>query len=282
MDALPVIVQAFGIGRIRSNVALFGWPESPNAEQLALYIRAVRSVARLGVSVMSLSTDAVRWKRFAETPKGERKLHVFWDDSDSGRLALLAAYLCTRDPEWRKATIRLISFSSAETDSPEALAGMLEEVRIDAEIHQIPDATHDDIVAACADATLALMPMRLLTGQIVDPLGGDMIALATRLPMTAAVHAGEPIHLDTDPESGRAFHIAEAEAAAEEARRRLRRLERQLRDATAELDRATRARDEERARDLDDRVAQIRRKVLTTQARLERAETEVAHLLEGT
>jgi amino acid transporter len=282
MDALPVIVQSFGIGRIRSNVVLFGWPESPNTEQLALYVGAVRSVARLGVSVMSLSTDAVRWKRFAETPKAQRKLNVFWHDSDSGRLALLAAYLCTRDPEWRKATIRLISLSSAETDSPEALRAMLEEARIDAEISHITDATRDDIVSACSDATLALLPMRLLTGQIVDPLGGNMISLAAQLPMTAAIHAGEPIHLDTDPESGRAVHIAEAEAAAEEARQRLRRLEGQLKDATAALDRATRAGNEERAHELEDRVAQIRRRVLSTQVRVERAETEVSHLLDGT
>ena len=33
MDALPVIVQSFGIGKIRSNVVLFGWPESPSPER---------------------------------------------------------------------------------------------------------------------------------------------------------------------------------------------------------------------------------------------------------
>ncbi len=281
MEALPVIVQSFGIGWIRSNVVLFGWPESPNPEQLAVYVEAVQSVARLGVSVMSLSTDAARWTEFAETPPAKRKLNVFWHDSDSGRLALLAAYLCTRDPEWRKAKIRLISLSSAETDSPDALRTMLEEVRINAEIVHIPDADHDDIVAICSDATLALLPMRLRRGQIVDLLGADMISLATRLPMTAAVHAGEPIHLDTDPESGRAFHISQAEAAAEEARQRLRRLERQLKDATAELERISREGNQERTRELEDRVTQIHRKILATRVRVERAEAEVSHLLEG-
>ncbi len=281
MDALPVIVQSFGIGRIKPNVVLFGWPESPNPEQLAVYVDAVQSVARLGVSVMSLSTDAARWTEFAETPPAKRKLNVFWHDSDSGRLALLAAYLCTRDPEWHKARIRLISLSSAETDSRESLSAMLEEVRIDAEIVHIPGAGHDDIVAACADATLALLPMRLRRGQIVDLLGADMISLAARLPMTAAIHAGEPIHLDTDPESGRAFHIAQAEATAEEARLRLRRLERRLKEATGELDRVTRDGNQERAGELEDRVGQIRRRIMTTRVRVEQAESEVAQLLDG-
>ena len=191
---------------------------------------------------MSLSTGELRWTRFAETPPAERKVNVFWQDSDSGRLAVLAAYLCTRDPEWRKATIRVISLSSEETDKPDALREMLEQARIDAEIVHIPDATNEDIVFMCSDATLALMPMRMLSDQIVDPLGGDMISLAERLPMTAAIHAAEPIHLDTDPESGRAFHIAEAEAIAEEARQRLRRLERQLKEAAGDLARASASR----------------------------------------
>jgi flagellar biosynthesis/type III secretory pathway protein FliH len=99
--------------------------------------------------------------------------------------------------------------------------------------------------------------------------------------MTAAVHAGEPIHLDTDPESGRAFHISQAEAAAEEARQRLRRLERQLKDATAELERISREGNQERTRELEDRVTQIHRKILATRVRVERAEAEVSHLLEG-
>lgn len=277
MEALPVIVQSFGIGRIKTNLVLFGWPESPNPDQLSKYVEAVRGVARLGVSVMSLSTDALRWTRFAETPHAKRTLNVFWRDDDSGRLALLAAYLCTRDPEWRRATIRLISLSSDASDSPEALRSMLDEARIDAEIVHIPNPTHDDIVFACSDATLVLVPMRLHDGQMFDPLNGDMISLATRLPMTAAVHAGEPIHLDTDPESGRAFHISEAEQAADEARRRLRRLERQLKDATTELARSDG--NEERLRELEDRVAQIRRRVLKTRVRVERAEDDVQKLL---
>lgn len=281
MNALPVIVQAFGIGRIHANVVLFGWPESPNPEQLALYVGAVRGVARLGVNVMSLSTDELRWKRFDETPRSQRRLHVFWEDNDSGRLALLAAYLCTRDPEWSKATIRLISLSSEESQSPEVLAAMLEEVRIQADIVHIPEATHDDIIFACSDATLVLMPMRLREGKIIDQLGGELMSLAQRLPMTVAIHAGEPIQLATDPESGRASFIAEAESAADEARGRLRRLVAQLETATIEMEKATSVGDENRAKELEDQLARIRRRILSTEVRVERAEAEVAELLDG-
>ncbi len=280
MEALPVVVQSFGIGRIRTNVVLFGWPESPEEERLALYLSAVRNVARLGVSVMSLSTDAARWTDFAETTMSDRRLDVMWQDNDSGRLALLAAYLCTRDPEWRKASIRLISLESSESDSAEALTALLEEARIEAEVVRLPEPTHQDIVEACRDATLVLTPMRLKEGRILDPLGGDLIALAARLPMTAAVHAGEPIHLKTDPESGRAFRINQAEAALAEARQRLRKLQRQQQDVDRLVAKASAAGEEDRMRDLEERAEQIRRRVITTNVRVEQAEEEVAFLLD--
>ena len=278
MDALPVIVQSFGVGRIRSNVVLFGWPESPDADQLALYVQAVRGVARLGVSVMSLSTDPLRWTRFADTPRSKRTISVVWDDSDSGRLALLAAYLCTRDPEWHKATIRLLAIPAEQGEEPPDLAAMLEEVRIDAEIVHIADSSHDALIFACSDSTLVLMPMRLREGMLLDRLGGELVSLAARLPMTVAIHAGEPIRLVTDPESGESFQLAEAESSVEEASRRLKRLRAHLESATAEQQRAMADGDIDRADELDDRISQIRRRILSTEARLERAESELAEI----
>ena len=279
LDALPVIVQSFGLGRIKANLVLFGWPESPRPEQLASYVGAVRNVARLGVSVMSLSTDELRWGRLKAIRPENRRIDVWWEDDDSGRLALMAAYLCTRHDQWRKASIRLISGQTEDEDRAPALRSMLEQARIDAEVVTITDPTRDVIVSACSDAALVLIPMRLRQGEIKDPMGGDMVELASRLPMTAALHAGAPILLNTDPESGLAEQIADAEEALDEARDRLRKLERSADTAQAEIDRLSREDDPEALVVAEDRHAAILRRVVSAKLRVERAQAEIETLL---
>jgi len=149
IQALPTIVQSFGVGRIRTNVVLFGWPESSDEDRLATYVGVVREVARLGVSVVSLSTDEMRWEQFIETPPRNRRIDVWWEDTDSGRLGLLAAYLVTRESEWRHASIRLIADGGDDPDARNSeLVAMLEEARIDASVHVEENLTREAVVAA--------------------------------------------------------------------------------------------------------------------------------------
>jgi hypothetical protein len=281
-DALPVIVQSFGVGRLRSNVVLFGWPESEDPDRIGVYVSAVREVARLGVSVASLSTDEDRWQRFSDTPRRKRRIDVWWEDNDSGRLSLLAAYLCTRDPEWSRARIRLVADPAGE-DPPArklALTKMLEDARIDADVVIVESPTHADIARVVADATLVLTPMHLRRGTIVDPLDGEMIGFVGGLPMAAAFHAGSPIVLDTDPASGIAKEITDAEQAAVEARARLAKLERQLDDAHATLE----SMDIESATEAEishaeESLERVHRRVVSARVRVERTQWEADQLL---
>jgi len=287
MDALPVIVQSFGLGRIRANVVLFGWPESPDPAALGSYVGAISDVARLGVSVMSLSTDELRWGRFTSTPRKRRNITLWWEDDDSGRLALMTAYLCTRDPEWQHATIRLVADAGQDANATKAhLESMLEGARIDADVVTIDQATSEDVVRVCADATLVLMPMRLRRGELLDPFGGDMVALASLLPMTAAIHAGAPIVLDTDPASGLAESLATAERSVDEARERLRNLENQLDEANAVVATLRDGADPDPARQAEaiaeaqDRLERVHRRTLSARARVERTDADVQALLQ--
>lgn len=281
IQALPVIVQSFGVGRIRSNVVLFGWPESSDEERLATYVGVVREVARLGVSVVSLSTDEERWERFLGTPGKDRRIDVWWEDADSGRLGLLAAYLVTREAEWRRASIRLIADGGADPGALRTeLTAMLDRARIDATVHVIESFSRETFVTAAEDAALVLIPMHLRRGSIVDPLGGDMIALATELPMTAAFHAGSPIVLDTDPSSGIAGEIVAAEQAANDAKERLRKLEDQLDLAYGELevmDVATAT--EAQIADAEESLERTHRRTLSARARVERTSAEAEAVL---
>lgn len=281
--ALPVIVQSFGIGRLKANVVLFGWPESHDPDRLGAYVGIVREVARLGVSVMSLSTDEERWRRFTATPQRDRRIDVWWEDNDSGRLALLAAYLCTRAPEWGSARIRLLAAPSGDPALlREELRDMVSRARIDAEVALLRAPTQEALVEAVRDATIVLGPMHLRGGTIVDPFDGDMIGLTARLPMTAAFHAGAPIVLDTDPASGIAEEIAIAEQEAADAAQRLDKLEAQLDEAHVALesmDVATAT--AEQVASAEETLERVHRRVVSARARVERTRFEADQLLEG-
>lgn len=281
LQALPVIVQSFGIGKLRSNLVLFGWPESSDPDRIATYVGAVREVARLGVSVVSISTDNERWERFVASDPRERRIDVWWEDNDSGRLSLLAAYLCTRDAQWRQARIRLLALANGDPVVTKAeLQQVLEDARIDADIEVVAIPTRDAIVRAVADASLVLAPMHLRRSTIVDPLDGEMIELAARMPMTAAFHAGSPIVLDTDPASGFAAQLAEAEQAVAEAKERLSKLEAQLEAAHAELEAMdVDSTDAAAIAELEERLERIHRRTLSARARVQRTEAEAQTLV---
>jgi amino acid transporter len=281
-QALPVIIQSFGIGRLRPNVVLFGWPESPDAAQLVGYTATVREVARLGVSVMSLSTDKARWESLSAIPHRERRIDVWWEDDDSGRLALMAGYLCTRNPEWRHASIRLIATGDGDvSDRRAAIEEILEAARFDADVVVLDRNASNDPATMSRDASLVLVPMHIRQGALVDPWGVEIVGRTNQLPITAAVHAGEPMRLDTDPSSGHAEQIADAEHAVDEATERLSRLEANLEEASAtvgelRLDGAT----AEELNAAEDDLERVHRRILSARVRLNRAKAELQDLLE--
>jgi amino acid transporter len=278
--ALPVIVQSFGVGKLRSNVALFGWPESDDPTRTEFYVRTIREVARLGVSVMSLSTDEARWQRFLDTPPKDRRIDVWWEDTDSGRLAVLAAYLCTRNEEWRSARIRLVATPSGNPAVlKDELSSMLYEARIDADVTILPAPTRGELIEATQDATLVLTPMHLRRGTIVDPLDTDMMGLVKRLPVSASFHAGSPMVLNTDPSSGIAEELAAAEEAYEVDAERVRKLESQLADAQARLESIDPSTDGSKASEAEESLDRIHRRVISARARAERSRWEADQVL---
>jgi amino acid transporter len=282
MNALPVIVQSFGVGMVRANAVLFGWPETDDPARIAGYVGTVQEVARLGVSVVSLSTGEQGWERFASTEESERQIYVWWEESDSGRLALLTAYLCTRDPEWRRATVKLLV---APQDDPQQQAAdlelMLDEVRIDAEIVVLPDSSQRAVAAAVEDATLVLVPMHLRRKTLVDPFDEELLSLVSHLPMTAAFHAGSPVVLDTDPSSGIAQEIADAELAVAEAKERLGKLEVQLEQARTALESLEiGSSTSEEVSSAEETLETIHRRAVSARLRVERAELKAKELLD--
>ncbi len=287
MDALPVIVQSFGLGSLRANTVLFGWPESPGRARRAMYVRAVRDVARLGVNVVSVNTDESDWARLQQVAAKKRRIDVWWQGDGSSRLALLTAYLATRTPEWSRATIRLIVPVNAGENVEDARSGaeaMLQEARLTATVFIFSQPSRRHLVETCADATLVLMPMRVRGEQIIDPFGGDMTELVSHLQMTGGILAGADIDLVAAPDSGEGAVLAAAEDASDEAAQRLRALEEQLESAELEVARLTNSGDSgetDALLEAEVHLERTRRRTLSARSRADMARSVVDGLVDG-
>ncbi len=287
MEALPVVVQSLGLGGLRANTALFGWPEGAGPGRREAYARLLREVARFGVNVVAMSSDARRWEALAAIPARSRRIDVWWNDDDSSRLALLAAYLFTRNAAWAGAGIRVLAPAPpGETERVRGeLDAMLAEARIPADPHCVAGA--DEAARASAEASLVFVTMRLRDDAVLDPAGAPLDGLLGRLPMTAAVYAGEPIDLLAGPESGRHTTLAEAEAALQGAEERQEALEKALRELDDEIRSAhagAQNGDGEaatRLEDLMERRETVVRRVLKARARVNAGRAEVDALLNG-
>ncbi len=290
MEALPIIVQSYGLGPLRANTVLFGWPEEAGPERRHDYVEMLREVMRLGVNVIAVSSDALRWNAMGEVPRKQRRIDVWWKGDDSSRLALLMAYLVTRTDAWGRAGIRLLATLGDSADAGHRMAEleeMLEDARIPAQV-QIIASTVDAASAVCRDSTLVMVPARLRRDQILDPLDEDMYALFERLPMAAAVVAASPVDLVAGPESEAHSQLAEAEERVEAMENRLRRLEAQFAKIDAEVaelrvkaERNGSDDDEARLDAAEARHATFTRRLLKARALTERAQRELVALLEA-
>jgi len=81
----------------------------------------------------------------------EIQIDVWWRGDDTSRLMLLLAYLVTRREKWESAKIRLlaVNYSSDSEKNREALAEILNEVRISAEPLIVPQVSLDLIKEKC-------------------------------------------------------------------------------------------------------------------------------------
>jgi hypothetical protein len=183
-EALPIIVQSFGVGPLRANTVLFGWPEHPDESRRSDYVATLREVMRFGLNVVSMSSDQTRWSVMQATDGRARRIDVWWEDSDEGHLALLLAYLFTRTDDWRRARLRvcvLIEDPSTAEQTEESLRLMLESVRIPAEVKAI--SGRPDLVTHLGGATLVAVPAHLRKERIIDPGGDDLFQLFEQLPL---------------------------------------------------------------------------------------------------
>ena len=284
MEGLPVVVQSFGIGAVGPHPGQAGWPEQPNEDRRVPYVRSLLDISRLGVNVVTMWSDEQRWGAMTARSKRNRRIDVWWNDDDSSRLALLTAYLFTRSSEWSRASIRLLAGAGSDdlVERRGELTAMLEEARIGAEVVCLIEPDQAAIVNACADAALVLVTLRIRGDETLDARGGDLDLLLRRLPMAAAVLAGESFDLLAGPESGHHESLAEAEEALAEAKARLATLEKRLAEASAVVDAASTTGGPgtaDHVEELDRQREIVLRRTIKARVRVEAAQADVDALL---
>ena len=215
LDAFPLVVaapdlaaasmtvlQAWGVGPIRANTVALNWHES-HADQSALrYGRLLQRAIRLELNIVVFDAGETEWVRLEDTKPGRRRIDVWWFENDSSRLALLFAYLMTRNDEWDDAEIRVLAPAAADVEQKMAanLASRLEERRIEATIDTVADADVAAVRERSRDAAIVFLPLRVEGMRLLDPFGGPVDKMLKNLPLVALVAAAQDIQLRTEDE----------------------------------------------------------------------------------
>ena len=177
VDGIVDVAQANGMGGIASNTVLLGWPDDPE-----LQVAFMRAMRRLEVINKSLVFGRIK-PRLAYKRSGVKRTVDVWRGGlqRNGDLLLLLTYLLTRNTQWRRTQVRILSIATTETmkDHTElTLRRLLPETRMDAvvqvSIKEAGESVADVIQRESADAEVVLMGL-------ATPDRGDETEYAQRL-----------------------------------------------------------------------------------------------------
>jgi amino acid transporter len=168
-DGLVSVAQANGMGGLKSNTLLMGWPAGTTG--LERILRSLRAFSQLGKSLILGQIDSDRQR---VSPQ-EREIHVWWGGLQrNGDLMLLLAYLLSRNAEWRGAELVVTSLASSELmreRTQRHLDELLPELRIKARTEVLikPDdmTVREMIFAHSQDADVTFL------GLPVPEVGGE-------------------------------------------------------------------------------------------------------------
>jgi len=225
-DALPVLLQSYGLGPVRANTVLLDWEGLNHVEKTGAGgadVSRLRLALRYGCNLVLLAAEPGDFERVEETKAHDRRIDVWHRDNATGRLMLLLAYLMTRTETWKDASIRVVGLAGPEV-APEAtrdeIERLLREARIPAEAIAVDTCDEATLVRQSSDASMIFLPLRISDGGASLAVGETPInRLASELPAAALVLAAQDISLDPEPEEGEHGEIARAVDEAQDAER---------------------------------------------------------------
>jgi len=128
---LDVFLQAHSIGPVKPNIVMTPFPVDPSrAERFAKHLRVL--------SKLSLSSVVMVDPDGTVAPKVEDpRIDIWWRGHSNGSLMFILSYLLCRNPQWEKASIRVLRIipdASFHTDSRSEMQELVDAARIDATI----------------------------------------------------------------------------------------------------------------------------------------------------
>ncbi len=129
-DGIEAMVQCHGIGVMKPNTVMFGWPNDESRAEI--FGAAVRVVSRLERSIIAARFLEHRVDNSNSTekpvdpwrvPRGT--IDIWWYGKQNGGLMVLLAHLLHQNPQWRFNRIRLLRVVASE----EARPGVIQHAR---------------------------------------------------------------------------------------------------------------------------------------------------------
>lgn len=154
------LVQTHGLGALRPNTVLIGWPSSK--EKAAKFGQILRSVTSLDRSIIAMKfATAALESDSRRVPQGT--VDVWWRGRHNGELMLLLGHLLTQNPKWRTRQIRLMRTIENEAGRAEVLKhleSLIEQSRIRAKPYVVvTENAQEGIQQSSKDAAIVFMGM---------------------------------------------------------------------------------------------------------------------------
>ena len=203
---VQALIQSHGIGRIETNLTMFGVNNLRGTEEDRLkYGQMLQSSVRFGANVAVLNVRRDAWERFEATPRNERTIALWWSSDQVGQFITLLAWLCTRHEDWSDAKITAY-VPQGEVDTGH-VRELLEAGRITADVRAV-EASPASLSNALSGATMALAPLRVRRGTAIGPFETPMGMLVESLPLAVMALATDEVELNAEPDESDLAELA--------------------------------------------------------------------------
>lgn len=190
---VTAIAQANGMGGLRSNTVVFGWPRRP--ERLAAELRIVRMLDQLGKASMLVRPNP------PTGPESFQRIDVWWRGrQNNGDLMLLLAHLLRLNMHWRGAeiTVRTIVLSESERlDMEQGLDELIHSTRIRAQRDVIVKPADTSVVElmqqTSRDADVVFLGLPAPEAGEEDAAAQRLLEMVDKLPTAVLVRNSGPL-----------------------------------------------------------------------------------------
>ncbi len=205
-DGIEALVQCHGIGGLRPNTVLMGWPnDAGRADAFGASLRLVARLGRSSISVRFLGyraddaneteTDDDPW----DVPVGS--IDVWWRGKKNGGLLLLLAHLLQQNPGWRDNPVRILRVvpkDEARVEVSRHLVALCHSARIVAEpVVVVSSDPRKAIQETSADAAIVILGLDSPEEGAEAEFFNRMEGIAGRMPRVLFVDSAGGMELES-------------------------------------------------------------------------------------